>query len=106
MHFMPIGKTALTLYNVLMGKPTSEQALGYDLVLWVDSDGDVIATPYTDAGQGFLKRIFPEWKPEMSMIILSTPKRFFRVVPKELTIGLMSMHKQGVISTAITNTLH
>jgi hypothetical protein len=86
-----------------MAKPTKKAAKGFDLVLWVDPEGDVIASPYTKSGEEFIKSISPEWKPGVQMVVMSTPKRFFNLVPSHLTVGMRQ--PQG-IATAITKTLH
>lgn len=90
-------------YNTQMQKPTPEQANGYDIVLWLDNDGDIIASPYTPAGEEFIRKLQPDWKPGVHMTVQASPKRFFKCVPDGITVGLM---KLDGIETAITNSLH
>lgn len=102
---MPIGKSTLKAYNAVMQAPCPKKVKGYDIVIWLDEDGDAVVTPYTPEGITFIRFLFPMWDTFDRVFIIGSPENFFRQVPNSLCVGTINPHDPEMITTVIKNTL-
>jgi hypothetical protein len=49
--------TVRCAYNMLMRPPSKKEAMGYDIMVWVDRDGDIVSRAYTRSGHDALRSI-------------------------------------------------
>lgn len=78
------------LHNAAMRPPTTRQAEGYDIVIWIDYDGDIVTKSYTSAGEDALRGLIPEYHKGQVAQILCDPKAFMDDMPKTLAIGIVN----------------
>lgn len=95
----------MTAYNGPVQQPAPERVGGYDIVLWIDEDGDTIITPYTEAGRRFIRQLFPTWDPAARTVIIGRPEVFFNTVPEGLAVGAVNPETE-MITTVIKKPLH
>lgn len=73
-----------------MKLPTARQSRGYDILVWIDEDEDVVAQAYTEEGATFLKSMDGRYNRGDVLEIISHPDEFKRHVPPRLKIGSIS----------------
>ena len=62
-------------------------AVGYDVLIWIDEDGDIVCKAYTPEGDQFLLKLWPTYQKGDIMEIVSSPEEFFAAVPPDLNVG-------------------
>jgi ribosomal protein L21E len=70
-----------------MPLPPAELANGYDLLVWMDSDGEVLTRSYTPLGEVVLKAMLKGYKPGDVLEILVSPDEFHQDVPPQTRVG-------------------
>lgn len=80
-------------------------AKGYDILVWMDTDGDVVCTSYTKRGNVFLKSIGGKYRAGSIMEIMGEPKEFQELIPPDVRVGLLSPETNKVARMA-KNSLH
>lgn len=73
-----------------MNLPTTKQSRGYDILVWIDEDGDVVSQSYTESGTVFLKSMDSRYLQGDVLQIISHPDEFKTHVPPKLKIGSIS----------------
>jgi hypothetical protein len=70
--------------------PSRSLAKGYDLLIWVDEEGDVVCFAYTKQGQEFLKQAHEDYKKGDVIEILAHPSDFRKLLPPGIRVGLLN----------------
>jgi hypothetical protein len=65
-------------------------AAGYDILIWVDGDGDVVCCGYSRDAQDFLRSISANYTNGDILEIISHPDEFFAATPHDFNIGYVS----------------
>ncbi len=63
------------------------RAAGYDIVVWIDEDGDAVCGAFTRAGEQWLQTIVGTYRKGDIMIIHSPPNVFEASIPEHLRVG-------------------
>lgn len=80
-------------------------AAGYDALVWIDQDGDVVCCAYTEGGARFLRSVLPGYRRGDIMQILSHPDEFTAAIPKKIIIGKVNPD-DGKVYTLAHHRLH
>lgn len=72
-----------------MTQPTAEQSKGYDIVIWADKGGSIIAKSFTILGEVAFHGLLPNHRMGEKVILdeLVQPDDFFRQMPPGIKIG-------------------
>lgn len=72
--------------------PTLEQSRGYDIVIWADDGGRILAKSYTILGEVAFHGLLPDHKmgQEVVLDLVAQPEDFFRQMPKGIKIGAVN----------------
>lgn len=73
-----------------MRPPSKKEVEGYDIVIWVDKDGDIVTRGYTRAGHSALRGFVNEYHAGDIVQIYSTPAEFQADLPVTLAVGLLT----------------
>lgn len=73
-----------------MKLPTSKQAKGYDVLIWIDEEGDVVCRSYTEGGTKFLQTMDKRYLQGDVLEIVSHPEVFKKHIPPMLKVGSIS----------------
>jgi hypothetical protein len=76
--------------------PTERQARGYDCLIWIDEEGDVVCRAYTDAGTKFLQQMDKRYEKGDVLEIITHPEEFKKHIPPMLKIGSISPNTKKV----------
>lgn len=87
-----------------MKLPSKNQAKGYDILIWIDEEGDVVCRSYTENGTKFLQAMDKRYLQGDVLEIISHPEEFKKHIPPMLKVGSISpkskkvsrMHTQGL----------
>lgn len=79
-----------------MKLPTKRQSRGYDCLIWIDEDGDVVTCAYTEAGTKFLQQMDKRYRMGDVLEIVSHPEEFKKHVPPVLRVGSISPKSKKV----------
>lgn len=79
-----------------MTQPTLEQSRGYDIVIWVDEGGRIMANSFTVLGEIILHGLLPNHSMGKPEEIEAPPEEFFRGVPPGTNVGLTDVGGRGV----------
>lgn len=71
-----------------MTQPTLEQSRGYDIVIWVDKGGRIMANSHTILGEAILHGLLPKHRMGKQVEIKTEPEEFFAGVPQGTKVGL------------------
>lgn len=84
-----------------MAIPTLDQSRGYDIVIWVDDDGRVIAKAFTILGEVSFHGLLPDYQMGQEIMIdsVAQPEEFFGQMPKGIRIGMVNPATGGVWPT-------
>lgn len=82
-----------------MQTPTKEQAEGYDVLIWLDDDGDIMLRAYTEQGEDFLVNYCEDYS-RGDLVELSDihPEEFAVEIPTAVMAGFLNS-EDGVIYT-------
>lgn len=83
-----------------MKTPTMKQAKGYDCVVWIDEEGDVVCQAYTPDGTKFLKDIDARYNHGDVLEIVMHPEEFKQHVPPSLKLGALTGKKVRRLNSA------
>jgi ribosomal protein L21E len=64
--------------------------MGYDIMVWVDRDGDIVSRAYTRSGHDALRSIVNTYEKGDIVQIHYSPPEFVADMPKGLVIGLLT----------------
>ena len=70
-----------------MKLPTKKQAEGYDVLIWIDEDGDVVSRAYTSRGEQLLKTMDQRYVLGDVLEIITHPETFKKHVPPTIRVG-------------------
>lgn len=70
----------------------------YDILVWIDGDGDVVCKDLTPAGLRCLQRIHPTYNSGQILQILCTPEAFAEVIPEDVLVGLQMHPSKRVVA--------
>ena len=75
-----------------MTAPTLEQSRGFDIVIWADDGGRIIAKSYTILGEVAFHGLLPghNMGQEVEMDEVAHPEDFFKAMPKGIRIGMLN----------------
>lgn len=75
-----------------MTQPTADQSKGYDIVIWADDEGNIVAKSYTILGEVAFHGLLPDHRMGQLVIMdeLTQPDDFFRQMPPGIRIGAMN----------------
>lgn len=73
-----------------MKLPSKKQAEGYDILIWIDEEGDVVSRAYTDQGTKFLQAMDKRYVQGDILEIISHPEEFKKHLPPMLKVGSIS----------------
>lgn len=73
-----------------MKLPTDKQARGYDILIWIDEEGDVVCRSYTGSGTDFLQTMDKRYMQGDVLEIISHPEEFKKHLPPKLKVGSIS----------------
>lgn len=59
----------------------------YDVLVWIDDDGDVVCQSYSPEGRTFLRSMFPGYESHQVLEILCTPEEFTKHIPPDVLVG-------------------
>ncbi len=84
-----------------MTAPTSVQSRGYDIVIWADDGGRILAKSYTILGEVAFHGLLPDHS--MGQIVelddLAHPDDFFGRMPVGIRIGMINPETGGIWPT-------
>lgn len=87
-----------------MRTPSSREADGFDVVVWVDKDGDIVAKAFSTEGDKALKQYVNDYRKGDIIEIYVPPSQFEADMPQTLRVGLLTTAR-GVV-TMRTTALH
>lgn len=73
-----------------MKLPTTKQRKGYDVLVWMDEDKDIVCQSYTEKGTEFLKTLDKRYAEGDVLEIISHPDEFKAHIPPNLVVGSIS----------------
>lgn len=79
-----------------MKLPTERQAKGYDVLVWIDEEGDVVCRAYTDEGTDFLRGMDNRYVRGDVLEIISHPDEFKKHIPPKLKVGSIAPRSRKV----------
>ena len=85
-----------------MQAPTKQKAKGYDIVVWIDDDGDIVTKSYTHAGTLTLKAMVPDYEHGYVAQIHCDPKEFMAEVPHLVTVGMLDFSTKKLVPMRVT----
>lgn len=86
-----------------MKKPRRRE--GYDILIWIDKDGDVVAAAYSASAHGFFKAMDPGYTYGDIVELVASPDDFLKEVPDSLRVG--GLHPEtNFVSEMKKNSLH
>lgn len=88
-----------------MRPPSKKEAAGFDIVVWSDDEGDVVARAFTPAGDRALKAFVNKYEKGAIVIIYCHPEEFQQEIPKGTIVGLLSPRAKKVVPMS-KNPLH
>lgn len=74
----------------------SPAGAGYDVLVWVDDEGDVVCCGYTRKGQNFLRTLNRDYNNGDIMELVGHPRAFKAQIPNNIQVGLL-MRPSGKI---------
>ncbi len=84
-----------------MTGPTIEQTRGYDIMIWADEGGRILAQSFTILGEAILHGLSPGHRMGKEIEIIDPPSVFFSEVPKKTRIGLINPETNDAILVAL-----
>ncbi len=79
-----------------MKLPTKRQSKGYDCIVWIDEDGDVVCQAYTEKGTKFLQQMDKRYNLGDVLEIITHPEEFKKHIPPMLKVGAIAHGSQKV----------
>jgi hypothetical protein len=73
-----------------MRPPSAREAKGYDIVVWVDEEGDIVTRAFTKRGDNALKTFVNEYSKGDIVQIYSSPTEFEASLPNTLAVGYLT----------------
>lgn len=76
--------------------PSKKEAEGYDVVVWVDNDGDIVARGFTHLGHKQLKGFVNSYHPGDIVQIYCEPDEFIAEFSPETTVGMLNSRTKKI----------
>lgn len=90
---------------ILNSKPVS-LAKGYDVLIWVDDDNDLVCAGFTEHGiQQLREAVGGHYDDESSVVICVHPQEFAAIFDKETKIGIVN-HDRSAVTEMSKKALH
>jgi hypothetical protein len=83
-----------------MTKPTAEQSRGFDIMIWADEGGRILARSQSILGEILLHALMPGHKMGNEIEIEEEPSKFFADIPRKTKIGLVNPETNDVLLVA------
>lgn len=83
-----------------MSIPTPEMTKDYDIVVWIDEDGDVVFAGFTPAAKAFIDAMYPEFTRFDTLVVEGTPEEFAETICPTLRIGCVQFGTNKVFKLA------
>lgn len=80
-----------------MQPPSKRQAAGFDIVVWVDKEGDVVCRAFTDPGHKAIRQLVDEYHKGDIVQIYNSPDEFQAEMPDDLAIGMLQRGSKKVV---------
>lgn len=77
-------------------RPSKAKARGYDVLVWIDQDGDIVSSAYTRKGVEALRKMVPAYLDGDIMEILIHPEEFSHMM-KEYRVGFIEYTSKKVM---------
>lgn len=68
----------------------------YDVIIWIDEDGDIVCRGITRRGEEFLQTLYEPYKMFDILEILSHPEEFQAMVPSDVRVGTVHPESKKV----------
>jgi hypothetical protein len=72
-----------------MRTPSKRAAKGFDVVVWVDGDGDIVAKGFSDAGHDALRQYVSDYRKGDIVEIYVDPDQFTKDVGENILVGAL-----------------
>lgn len=79
-----------------MKLPSDKKAKGYDVLVWIDEEGDIVCRAYTEGGTRFLQAMDKRYIQGDVLEIISHPEEFKKNIPPMLKVGSISPKSKKV----------
>jgi len=73
-----------------MRPPSSSEATGYDIVVWVDQDGDIVARGFTKLGHSTLRAFVNKYRAGDIVQIYCNPEEFTDELASNVRVGALN----------------
>ena len=73
-----------------MRPPGKSEAIGYDIVVWVDEDGDIVARGFSPLGHKTLRGFVNKYRPGDIVQIYCSPEEFEADIPDGVHVGTLN----------------
>lgn len=73
-----------------MRPPSKTEAEGYDIVVWVDKDGDIVARAFSKPGHSALRAFVNRYRPGDLVQIYCSPEEFEDELPQGIRAGALN----------------
>lgn len=60
----------------------------YDVLVWIDDDGDVVCNSLSAEGLAFLRSLDPSYEEHQILQIMCRPDEFANLVPNNVLVGM------------------
>jgi len=80
-----------------MRTPNKRVAQGYDIVVWVDDDGDIVAKAFTKYGHNTLRKFVSDYRNGDIVEIYCDPDQFMKEVDETVSIGTLTTKGEIVL---------
>jgi len=80
-----------------MRPPSKSEATGYDVIVWVDEDGDIVARGFSRQGHSALRAFVNKYHAGDIVQIYCTPEAFMDELPTDLAVGVLNSRTEKVM---------
>lgn len=80
-----------------MRTPSKRVAKGFDVVVWVDNDGDIVAKAFTPRGHNSLRKFVSDYHNGDIVEIYCDPDAFMKELEDEVALGTLNQHGKVVL---------
>jgi hypothetical protein len=77
--------------------PSKAESKGFDIVIWVDNDGDIVCRALTDLGHESIRKLVNDYQRGDIVQIYTSPEDFQAEMPDNLAIGMLSERAKKVV---------
>jgi hypothetical protein len=84
-----------------MQPPSQRAAAGFDIVVWVDNDGDIVCRAFTSPGHKAIRKLVNDYRRGDIVQIYNSPEEFQAEMPESLAIGMLQKQSKKVVPLSI-----